>query len=112
MLVVDADRGKVVADLPIGNGTDGAVWDPIRKRAFSSNGRDGTLTVIAQSGPDDYSVLNTVDTGVTGRTMDIDPISGRIYIAVADAEPAAPGQVGRPKIKPGSLRVIFLDPLP
>jgi YVTN family beta-propeller protein len=112
MLVLDGDSGKVVSDLPIGKGTDGAVWDPVRKRAFSSNGRDGTMTVIAQNGPDDYSVLNTVDTGVSGRTMDIDPTTGRIFMAVADVEPTAPGQTGRPKIKPGSLRVIFLDPLP
>ena len=41
MNVVDTDSGKVVASLPIGQGTDGAAFDPKRKLVFSSN-YDGT----------------------------------------------------------------------
>ncbi len=116
MTVVDATNGSVVATLPIGQGTDAAAFDPGRKRAFSSNG-DGTLTVVAQNGPNNYSVAETVPTRVTGRTMGIDPASGRLFIAAADIDPNAPaptgpnGRPGRPQPKAGSLKLLFLDPV-
>jgi DNA-binding beta-propeller fold protein YncE len=56
MAVVDADSGKVVATPAIGEGPDAAAFDPGTKLAFSSNVRDGTLTVFRESGPDSYSV--------------------------------------------------------
>ncbi len=91
MTVVDATNGSVVATLPIGQGTDAAAFDPVRKRAFSSNG-DGTLTVVAEKGPNTFAVAETAATRVTGRTMGIDPVSGRLFIAAADtdANAAAP----------------------
>ena len=113
--MVDTTGGRVVATLPIGEGADGAAFDPARKRVFSSNG-DGTLTVISESGPDSFSVTDTVRTQVTGKTMAIDPASGRLYIAAADVDPKAPvkpgpnGRPGRPKPLPGSLKLLFLDP--
>jgi len=38
MLAIDADSGKVIASLPIGQYTDAASFDPVRKLIFSSNG--------------------------------------------------------------------------
>lgn len=116
MTVVDTGNGSVVATLPIGQGTDAAAFDPVRKRAFSSNG-DGTLTVVAEKGPNSFSVAETVQTRVTGRTMGIDPASGRLFIAAADVDAKAPvtpgpnGRPGRPKLVPGSLKLLFLDPV-
>ena len=43
MMVVDADKGTILAELPIGRGSDGCVFDADRGLAFSSNGGDGTL---------------------------------------------------------------------
>ena len=116
MTVVDTTSGAVVATLPIGQGTDAAAFDPVRKRAFSSNG-DGTLTVVAEKGPNSFSVAETVPTRVTGRTMGIDPASGRLFIAAAEIDTKAPvtpgpnGRPGRPKMVPGSLKLLFLDPV-
>jgi len=116
MTVVDTTTGSVVATLPIGQGTDAAAFDPARKRAFSSNG-DGTLTVVADKGANSFSVAETVPTRVTGRTMGIDPASGRLFIAAADIDPKAPvpagpnGRPGRPRPIPGSLKLLFLDPV-
>ena len=116
MTVVDTTSGAVVASVPIGQGTDAAAFDPVRKRAFSSNG-DGTLTVVAQNGPNSYSVAETIKTQVTGRTMGIDPASGRLFVAAADVDTKAPvtpgpnGRPGRPKLVPGSLKLLFLDPV-
>ena len=109
LVVVNADTGAEVAALPIGRGTDAAAYDPVRHRVFSSNGLDGTLTVISQDGADAYHVAATIDTAVTARTMAIDPRSGRLYIAEAQAEPAMAAGA-RPRPKPGSLKLVFLDP--
>jgi hypothetical protein len=41
--------------------------------------------------------------------MDLDPASGRLYVAALDLEPSTtPGE--RPKAKPGTLRLMFFDP--
>lgn len=124
LVVVDLDSGAIVATLPIGSGTDAAAFDPVRKRVFSSNGRDGTLSIIQETDPQNFVSLGSVKTAVSGRTMAIDPASGRIYVAAADvgaataAGHAAPGSgtSERPRpasaIRPGSLRLLFLDPVP
>ena len=109
MTVLNADNGEVVASLAIGRGTDGAGYDPIRKRAFSSNGLDGTISVIAEKDPQNFAVVETVKTGITGRTMDVDQKSGRIFVAAADVDPAA---IGRPRALPGTLKLMFFDPAP
>jgi YVTN family beta-propeller protein len=114
--VVDADSGAVLAKLPIGRGTDGASFDPKRKLIFSSNGADGTISVIHEDSPQRFTVLEDIPTAITGRTMTIDPDTGRLYVAAAAIDPAAPiaprpdGRPGRPKPLPGSLKVLFLDP--
>jgi YVTN family beta-propeller protein len=116
MTVVDTNKGSVIVSLPIGQGTDAAAYDPGRKRAFSSNG-DGTLTVIAAGGSGAPTVAETVTTKVTGRTMGIDPASGRLYVAAGEIDanakppPGPNGQPGRPRPLPGSLKLLFLDPV-
>jgi YVTN family beta-propeller protein len=109
LAVVDAEDGRVVAKLPIGLGTDAAAFDPKRKLILSSNGRDGTLSVIQEQDADTFVALAPVKTAISARTLAIDPETGRVYLAVADAEPAT---TGKPKIVPGSLKLLFLDPVP
>ncbi len=60
-VVVNADDGKVLATLPIGNGTDGGGFNPATMEAFSSQ-RDGTLTIIKESSPTSFAVEQTVQT--------------------------------------------------
>jgi YVTN family beta-propeller protein len=116
LTVVNADNGAVVATLPIGAGTDGAAFDPKRKLIFSSNGGDGTISVIRENSPDSFTSLGDIKTAITGRTMTINPDTGRLYLAAAAINPSAPvppgsnGRPGRPKPLPGSLKVLFLDP--
>ncbi|HWY66110.1 MAG TPA: YncE family protein [Rhizomicrobium sp.] len=115
LTVVNAQSGAVVATLPIGKGTDGAAFDPVRKLIFSSN-FDGTVSVIREVSPEKYQALDSIKTQVTGKNMTIDPASGRLYVAAADIDPNAPvamganGRPGRPKPLPGSLKILFLDP--
>jgi YVTN family beta-propeller protein len=116
MVVVNTDNGAVITSLAIGQGTDAAAFDPLRKRAFSSNGKDGTLSVIQEKDANTFEVIDTVKTAVSGRTMDIDPKSGRIFIAAADldtsvaASSLAPG--ARRPIIPGSLKLLVVEPVP
>jgi len=113
MVVIDADSGKKIAELPIGSRTDGAAFDPGSKRAFSSNG-DGTLTVIAEQTPDSFVVLGNVPTMRGARTMTLDPKSGRLYLMAADYtvnESVDPKDVRhRYSVVPGSAKLLFLDP--
>ena len=109
MVVLNTDTGAVVATVPIGRGTDSAAWDPKRKLAFSSNGFDGNISVIAQKTPDSYVALAPIATAPSARTMAIDPATGRLFVAAIEiTSPAAPG--ARPQAKPGSLRLMFYDP--
>jgi len=115
LTVVNAETGAVAATLPIGQGTDGAAFDPKRKLIFSSN-NDGTLSVIREESPQSFRSLGSIPTAVTGKNMTIDPDTGRLYVAVADIDPNAPvpmganGRPGRPRPLPGTLKVLFLDP--
>jgi YVTN family beta-propeller protein len=115
MIVVNADNGAVIATLTIGEGTDFASFDPERGLAYSSN-RDGTLSVVAEKSPDSFVSLPAITTQLGARTMAIDPKSGRIYLVTADMtvnESAAPSDSRhRYSVKPGSVRLLFLDRTP
>ena len=110
MLVFDANDGHVVSRLPIGRGSDAIAYDPTRRRVFSSNGADGTVSVFQQTGADTYTPLDPIQTAVSGRTMTLNPATGRLFVVAADTDPSAtPG--GRPRPRPGTLRVMFIDPV-
>ena len=110
LMVVDATSGRVVTELAIGRGSDAVAFDPKRRRVFSSNGLDGTITVYQQRTPDAYEALAPVTTAVSGRTMDVDPATGRLFVAAAQTDPpATPG--GRPRPRPGTLSLMMFDPV-
>ena len=110
MMAMDADSGRVVATLPIGRGNDATAYDPIRHRVFSSNGVDGTISVFQQVSPDRYTALEPIQTAISGRTMSLDPQSGRLFVAVADTDPS-PTPGGRPHVRPGTLKLLMFDPV-
>lgn len=114
MTVTDARSGKVVALVPIGKGPDAVAYDESTHAVLSSNGRDGTLTVVRQNDADHYSVVGTVPTRTSARTLALDPDSHRIYLAAAEFEPAAAapaGQAqGRPTMKDGSFEIVVVAP--
>ena len=110
MAVVDTDTGREVTLLPIGKGNDAVAFDPTRRRVFAANGRDGTVSIYQQLDPDHYDLIETLPTAVSGRTLDVDPASGRLFVAAAKVEPNTPaGQ--RPKAVPGSLALLMFDPV-
>jgi YVTN family beta-propeller protein len=83
MAVVDADSGRVITTLPIGDHVDATVFDPETKLVFNSNG-EGTITVIHQNSPDTYSVVETVKTAPKAKTMALDPKTHRLFLSTAE----------------------------
>ncbi len=112
MAVVDANNGKVVTTVPIGDGPDAARFAANGQYAFSPNGESGTLTVIHEDSPDHYSVVQTVTTKRGARTMAMDPDGERVYVVTADfgprPEPTADHPHPRPPIVPGSFEIIAI----
>ncbi|MGH9592714.1 MAG: YncE family protein, partial [Bryobacteraceae bacterium] len=111
MAISDYQAGKVVATLPIGTGVDGAGYDAASGNAFASNA-DGTLTVIHQDTPDQYHVIENVQTPQRSRNMGLDPRNHRLFLVSAQFGPAPAGGRGRGTVLPGSftLMVIERDP--
>jgi len=109
MAVMNADTGKVVATVPIGDGVDATWFDPATKLVFDSCGQDAVLTVIHEDSPDKYTVVETVQTQKGARTMAIDPKTHNVYLAVADVEflpPEAGEKRPRRKVKPDSFQLL------
>jgi DNA-binding beta-propeller fold protein YncE len=94
LTVLDADDGKVVAQLPIGEHVDATVFDPERRLVFSSNG-DGTVTVVREDAADKFRVVETIATARGAKTMAIDLKSKRLYLPTAEGLP--PSATGPPR---------------
>jgi DNA-binding beta-propeller fold protein YncE len=106
MTVTDSVTGKVVTTAPIGAGADGAAFDPGTNLAFASNGADGTVTIAHLDNPNTLSVVQTLPTRVSGRTMILDPASHRILVPAAMTMPNPAGR-GRPQPVGGTLAVLI-----
>jgi hypothetical protein len=99
MIVMDAASGKVLADLPTGDGTDAAAFDPGTKLAFASNG-EGTLTVVSEDGKDRFAVKEVVKTQRGARTMAVDIRTHKIYLPTAQFGPPPAPTPERPRPRP------------
>jgi len=117
-VILSADDGKILATLPIGNGTDGGGFNPNTMEAFSSQ-RDGTLTVIKESSPTSFEVEQNVKTksGCKTCTLDtknniiitacIEPLPGAATPAPATNAPAGERRRGFGR-GPGNLAVLWV----
>jgi len=103
MVVSDADSGKVIASAPIGKGVDGVAYDAARSLAYSSNGRDGTITVVRGT---DYKVVETIPSARGARTIAVDEKTHHLFLPTAKLEPAEP----RWKVVAGTFEVIEVAP--
>ncbi len=111
MAIVNADTGKVVTTMPIGEGVDANGFDPETQLAFSSNGRDGNLTVVHEDSPDKFSVVENATTQKFARTMALDTTNHDVYEVTAEIEEAPPAKEGeRPRrtMKPGTFTLLVV----
>ncbi len=109
MVMMDSKTGKVVANVPIGQGVDATKFDNATQLAFCSCS-DGTVTIAHEDSPDKLTVVQTLKTEPRARTMALDPKTHRIYLASAKfgavTEQPAGGKKGRPSVVPGSFKVL------
>lgn len=76
VMVVDADSLAIVGDIPNTNGVHGIVFAPEFNKGFTSNGRDGSVTVF------DLKTLQTLTTIKVGQNPDAivyDGFSKRVF---------------------------------
>jgi DNA-binding beta-propeller fold protein YncE len=108
MVMLDTANGKVLADIPIGQGVDACAFDPGTQLAFASCG-EGTVTIAHEDGPDKLAVVQTLATERGARTMALDPTTQKIYLATAKFEAPTQGENsgrGRGRMVPGSFKVL------
>lgn len=102
MAVVNADNGRVITTLPIGERVDATAFDPESGLVFNSNG-DGTITVIHEDSPDQYSAVESVKTQPGAKTMALDLKTHRLFLSTAGYGPPPPPTAERPRPKPSVL---------
>jgi DNA-binding beta-propeller fold protein YncE len=126
MVMLSAKDGHIITDLPIGNGCDGATFNPETMEAFSSQG-DGTLTVIKENSPTEFVVEQTVPTPMRAKVLTLDTKTNRIFTITAEygpipaaptpasaAPPAGAAQMPpwmrgpRPPMIPGSFQILVI----
>src|ERR1700732_174863 len=101
LIVMSADTGKVLSDLPIGAGVDATKVDG--GQAFASC-RDGSLAVASETSSGKFEIVQTVKTPQGARTMGVDPTTHTIYLPTAEFEEAKPGT--RPRSKAGTFMIV------
>ncbi len=95
MAILDFQNGNLLATVPIGEGADGCAFDPKLGVAISSNGDDGTVTVVSETSAGEFAVVQTLKTAKSGKTIVDDPTTSHIYIpAKLPAQGRKPAQFG------------------
>jgi DNA-binding beta-propeller fold protein YncE len=114
LAVTDAQSGRHVAGVAIGKGPDGTAFDADRGLIFVPNGADGTLTMIHADDADHYSVVATVATQASARTLALDPRSHHVYSVAAEfaAAPAPTAAEPHPRrsVVDGTFTVLEIGP--
>jgi len=111
MVILNAKDGKIIDALPIGGGTDGAVFSPKTMEAFSSEG-GGTLTIVTENSPTSFVVEQTLQTLPRAKTLTLDSKTNRLLLITAEFTPApAPPPGGRPargQMVPDSFSILVV----
>jgi DNA-binding beta-propeller fold protein YncE len=107
LVVMDATNGKIVTTLPIDDECDAVGFDSKLKTVYSSNG-EGTLTIIKEISPDEFTVAQVLKTEKGARTQAVDQITHKVYLPTADFKPKDPKSF-RPASIPGTFRVLVVS---
>jgi YVTN family beta-propeller protein len=112
MGVVDADSGRVITVLPTGAGTDATRFDSTTNDAFAPNGRSATLTVVHENSPARFTVVQNAKTEFGARTMELDPITGDVFLVTARliVNPKTRSYRGRYRVVPGTFVLLLMRP--
>jgi outer membrane protein assembly factor BamB len=105
LIVMNAENGKILADLPIGAGVDATRFDGY---IFASC-RDGSLAVAHETSPGKFEIVQTVATPQGARTMDVDPSTHTLYLPTAEFETQTDPHA-RPIAKADTFMILVVGP--
>jgi DNA-binding beta-propeller fold protein YncE len=103
LIVMGADDGKVLVDLPIGAGVDATQFDG---DIFASC-RDGTLAVARETSPGKFAIVQTLATRPGAKTMGLDPTTHTLYLPTAELMGPLSGK-SRPAVRPDSFMILVV----
>ena len=109
MVVSDPAQGRVIGQAPIGHGPDGVAW--MDGKAYSANGRDGTVSVVAETADGRFETIATVPTAQGARTIAAEPGEHLLFAPTADFKPqpaSSAAKSSRPEAIAGTFRVLVL----
>lgn len=106
LIVMSANDGKVLADLPIGAGVDATQFD--NGYIFASC-RDGSLTVAQETSPGKFQVVQDLKTKPGAKTMAVDPTTHTIFLPTAEFGKEKDAR-SRPIAKPETFMVVVVRP--
>lgn len=111
MVISDPVTGKVLGQAPIGRGADGVAL--LDGYAISANGRDGTVSVVAQTAPNQFATVAIIKTAPGARTIAADTLLHKLYLPTASFKPQDPaasagGPGARPVAQEGTFRMLVL----
>jgi len=112
LAMVDADTGKIVATVAIGEGVDAADYDSATGYVFSSSG-EGTLTIAQEDSPTQLTRIGDIRTQPGARTMALDPKTHRVFVLYAKFESHRPALKTPdnphlyPSMVPGTARLLI-----
>jgi DNA-binding beta-propeller fold protein YncE len=111
MVILNAGDGKILETLPIGAGSDGAVFNPKTMEAFSSQG-DGTLTIVKENSPTSFVVEQTLQTLPRAKTLTLDSKTSRLFLITSEFTPPPPtppgGRPARGQMVPGTFSILVV----
>lgn len=82
LVVFDLESHSVTASIPIGGGPDSIAFDAELHRIYTA-GKAGVMTVIQQSSPDTYKVLDSIELHYGAHTLAVDPVTNDVYVGYA-----------------------------
>jgi DNA-binding beta-propeller fold protein YncE len=109
MVVSDPATGKVLAMPAIGGGPDGVAFDD--GYAFSSNGLDGTITMVGESKAGQWEAVATIPTQRSARTIAADAKAHKLYLPAAEFGPppeSKDGKTARGQMVPDSFEIVVV----
>ncbi len=107
LIILNADDGKIIDKIKIGNGCDGVVFDETDQTIYTSNG-EGNISVIKQENENVYQLLPLIPTKKGARTIALDKSKHRLYLPTAEFDPKEVNEKGRPKMKDGTFQILVI----
>jgi DNA-binding beta-propeller fold protein YncE len=106
LVVMSADDGKVLADLPIGAGVDATQFD--NNYIFASC-RDGSLAIAQETSSGKFEIVQNLKTRLGAKTMATDPATHTVFLPTAEFGTQTDAR-SRPVAKPDTFMIVVVRP--